>query len=230
MTLHAVALRVATGAALEPLSCRLAVLEKPERLRIVKGDVATAGRRRAVRLVAILAEHLGVVAARAVALTPVRLGRVPDDEVRWMESALALAAMAIAAELPGVTPLAGELPAGGRGPVCGQESPRMHAHRHRFYRRGRRGRRGNFNSRSFWKSFWQSTFLCALCALCGNKAFCFLPAGACVATELDLEGGHRPRTSGVVSAVAAAISSHRAIRSGDGRGSVLGIAAAQLDS
>ena len=98
VALHAVALRVAAGAALEPLSCRLAVLEKPERLRIVKGDVAAAGRSRAVRLVAILAEHLGVVAARAVALTTIRLGRVPDDEVRWMESALALASMAIAAE------------------------------------------------------------------------------------------------------------------------------------
>jgi hypothetical protein len=99
MALHAVALRVATGAALEPLSCRLAVLEEPERLGIVKGDVATAGRGSAVRLMTVLAKDLGVVAARAIPLTPIRLGRVPDDEVRRMESALALAAMAIAAEL-----------------------------------------------------------------------------------------------------------------------------------
>ena len=178
MALHAVTLRVTRGAALQPLARGLPVLEQPDRLGVVKRDVA-APRRRGVRgLVTVLAEHLGVVAARAIPLTRVRLRRVPDDEVRRMESALALSSVAIAAELACVTPFAGELAARGRGAVRGEESAGMHAYQHRFYRRGRRGRRGSFNSRSF--------------------------------------------------SVASAISSHRPIRGGDGRDSLLGVATAQL--
>jgi hypothetical protein len=41
MALHAVTLRVTRGAALEPLARRLPVLEQPDRLGIVEGDVAT---------------------------------------------------------------------------------------------------------------------------------------------------------------------------------------------
>jgi hypothetical protein len=99
MALHAVTLRVTRGAALHPLPRRLPVLEQPEGLGVVEGDIATSRCGGVRRLMTVLAEHFGVVAARAISLARVSLGRVPDDEVRRMESALALASMAIAAEL-----------------------------------------------------------------------------------------------------------------------------------
>jgi hypothetical protein len=129
VALHAVALGVATGAALESLARSLAVLEEPERLAGVERRVAAAGGSGAVRLMAVAAEDLGVVTACAIALPPVRLGRVPDEEVRWVEPALALAAVAIAAELSGMAPFARELATRGCGTVRCQESGGMHTYR-----------------------------------------------------------------------------------------------------
>lgn len=172
VTLHAIPLRVAPGAALESLASGLAVLKEPEWLPGMERRIAAASCRDPIPLMAVAAEDLGSVATRAVALPSVGLRRVPDDEVRRMESALALASMAIAAELACVTPLAGELAARGSGAVRGQEPAGMHPHRNR--------------------------------------------------------GGHGSRTSGVVSPIGSAISSHRPISGGNGSDSLLGVAAAQL--
>lgn len=129
VTLHAIPLRVAPGAALESLASGLAVLKEPEWLPGMERRIAAASCRDPIPLMAVAAEDLGSVATRAVALPSVGLRRVPDDEVRRVKPALALAGMAVAAELARVTALAGELSARGSGPVRRKKARRMNAHR-----------------------------------------------------------------------------------------------------
>ena len=130
VALHAVTLRVATGAALEALARRLTMLQEPEWLTRVERGVAAARGSSAVGLMTVLAEHLGVVTARAVALTTVSLRRVPHEEVRWVEASRAFAGMAVAAKFPRVAALAGELTARRCGTMRREESGRVHAHRY----------------------------------------------------------------------------------------------------
>ena len=112
VTLHAVRLLVARRAARQILSRRAAVLEKPERLRIVEDRAARVRLRGEPGLsMTAAAKRLGRMTAAAIDVSPVCLRCVRREKVRGMIAACdPFPHMAIGAEALRMTARALELP------------------------------------------------------------------------------------------------------------------------
>jgi hypothetical protein len=98
MTRQAVALGVASGAALKTLPGGAAMLQQPERLRVVEGHIESTTTRETRFTMTAPAEQFRVVARRTLRLPAVRIGRVALHEVRAMKPVRHLASMAIGTE------------------------------------------------------------------------------------------------------------------------------------
>lgn len=132
VALHAVLLRVATGAALQSLSCSLPVLQGPEWHGRVVANVAASGRTQSHLQVTTATEHFGVMALLAVGVASPRFRGVPRREVGDMEAPLAFTRVTLGAVASAVTAFAGELAGRRRRTVRAGESRCMNLRLSRF--------------------------------------------------------------------------------------------------